>query len=222
MSVSSIINAFGIEQMPKRALWLFANGIADLGLSPDCAAVVVSIESAFNPKALNKYSGASGLLQVMPGLTKNYGFSSAAAVRSASSEEQVKRIVIPHFKSFTGALKSIGDDCGAYYMAVFLPKFISSPDDVVLGEKDSSEIVYGKTTRGAVYAQNFGFDTDHDGVFTVGDVKNFARGYAKKDAQRPRVTVPASLPRAQGDSGVKLGLAVAAGAVIYALTRRRP
>jgi hypothetical protein len=69
-----------------------------------------------------------------------------------------------------------GDDIGDLYMLTFMPAARSKPDSFVLGNKNGGR-VFGLSAA-AVYNQNNAFDSNKDGIFTVGDVKDRIRRYA--------------------------------------------
>lgn len=125
----------------------------ELGLLPNFLAAVMSLESGFDPQAVNKGSGATGLIQFMPATAKLFG-TTVEALRRMSGIEQlqyVKRFYAPHAKK----LELLRD----YYLAVFMPKYIGAPFDTVIARKGE-----------AVYDQNAGLDVDQDGTLTVDDV----------------------------------------------------
>jgi hypothetical protein len=124
-----------------------------LGLDPNGIAAVMSLESGFDPQAVNKNTGATGLVQFMPNTAIAFG-TTVNALRRMSAIEQ-----LPFVRKLFTSKKIRPNVMGDYYMSVFMPAFVGSPADTVLG------------TRGqAVYDKNAGLDVDKDGTLTVGDV----------------------------------------------------
>lgn len=167
-------------------------------------AAIMSLESGFRPDIKNPYADAVGLIQFMGPTARALG-TTTAALRKMSALEQ-----LPYVEKFYR--KAVGvKDPGTLYMLTFLPAFANRDDSFVLGEQDSAEPLYGSTTKGKIYEQNWGFDDDKDGVFTVGDVKSKARGrYASAKAAGSIPIVPEE-PGGFGTvivSGIALGIAV--------------
>lgn len=135
---------------------LALKGVADsLGLDPNYIGAVMSLESGFNPQAVNKNGGATGLIQFMPDTATALG-TSTDALRAMTAIQQLP-FVQKYFAMAGRAIRPATP--GDYYMATFLPAYVGKPDDFVLA------------TRGEpVYDQNAGLDGDGDGTLTVGDV----------------------------------------------------
>jgi peptidoglycan hydrolase-like protein with peptidoglycan-binding domain len=138
----------------------------DIGLDPNLVAAVISFESGFNPQAVNRYSGATGLIQWMP---QNFPRPNLLAL----SAEQQLPLAIAWFKAHGAAGSTRATD---YYLSVFLPAFIGAPSNLTVGRKDSTEplrLPNGKATSlslAKMYAQNPAFDTSGKGYFTIGDI----------------------------------------------------
>lgn len=212
-----LLRADGIERTGEWFRWRLARAKDD-GLSPDCLAAIISVESGFRPEVVNPYSGASGLIGIMPKLAKASTGFSIEQIRTMSAEAQLERIVIPLFKK--RGLEGI-EDCGEWYMSNFLPYYVGKRDDIVIGDKTgASGAIFGGLSTQKIYEQNYGFDTDKDGVFTTGDVKNFMR--AKVNAWRKRSPLivadeepprPKALARSRAKSSFPLLLL--GGVVLY-------
>lgn len=130
--------------------------VADrLGLDPNYIGAVMSLESGFNPKALNKQGGASGLIQFMPATAVNLG-TTAEALRAMSAIQQLP-FVEKYYQAAGRGVRS--DTPGDYYMATFMPAYVGKPAEFVIAERGMP-----------VYDQNAGLDVDGDGTLTVGDV----------------------------------------------------
>lgn len=162
----------------RYALWLMAERLEG---DVNAYAAVMSIESGFNPAATNPGSNATGLIQFMPSTAKQLG-TSVDALRGMSAIQQ-----LAYVEKFYAKAKGVTDP-GTLYMLTFLPAFAYSDDSKVLGEKNGTDVLAGGLTTGKVYAANPGFDGDKDGIYTVGDVKNLARG--RYNAAKAKGAVP--------------------------------
>lgn len=142
--------------------------VADaLGVSSKDLIAIFKQESGGDPKAVNKLSGATGLIQFMPNTARSLG-TTTDELRDMSGVEQLD-YVYKYFK-MVGVKPGMG--LGDLYMAVFMPKYVGAPDNTPLGVNGESGFI------GKVYAQNKGLDRDRDGVITVADVKNSVARYA--------------------------------------------
>lgn len=111
----------------------------------------MAFESNLNPQAVNKYSGAVGLIQFMPSICKAYG-TTADEMLKRSFVEQIP-YVEKHFQPYYKRTKSLSD----MYMAIFMPSFIGKPEEAV---------IFDKTTKPISYNQNKGLDISKDGRIT--------------------------------------------------------
>ncbi|NEN80894.1 transglycosylase SLT domain-containing protein [Paenibacillus elgii] len=128
-----------------------------LQINPDDLMAIMAFESGgINPAAVNRKSGATGLIQFMPSTAASLG-TSTSALAKMSAVEQLD-YVYKYFKPYAGRIHNVYDA----YMVVFLPIGVGKDDDFVLGQKDSTEILAGKLTKGKVYAQNSGLDVNGD------------------------------------------------------------
>lgn len=123
-----------------------------LQTDPDFLMAVMAFESAgtFSASVRNPVSGATGLIQFMPGTARGLG-TSVTALASMTEEEQL-HYVEQYFQPYVGLLGTLED----VYMAVLWPTAVGRPNDYILfDERD-----------GAVYRQNRGLDYDGDGAIT--------------------------------------------------------
>lgn len=127
---------------------------------------IMKQESRVDPKAVNPYSGASGLIQFMPATARNLG-TTVEDIRQMSAVEQLD-YVYKYFKMVGVGNGSLGD----LYMAVFMPKYVGASDNTVLGASGAAGF------SGKVYAQNKSLDRNRDGRITVADVKQSVERYA--------------------------------------------
>lgn len=111
----------------------------------------MAFESNLNPKAVNKYSGAVGLIQFMPSICKSYNTSSMEMLGRSFAEQivYVKKHFLPYYKR----VNTLSD----MYMAIFMPSFIGKPED---------SVIFSKSTKPISYNQNAGLDINKDGTIT--------------------------------------------------------
>jgi len=210
-----IIAAPGIQRVSDWFRWRLVTRAAELGLSADCIAMVISMESGFRANVKNalgyKYAGLIG-----------FGGANYKKALRMSAEEQLDQLVFPHFqKAGLGSSK----DCGDYYMATFMPVFTHSRDDIVIGEKGNNERpCAGCPTKHSLYVANNTpgcpdikgacyFDGDKDGKYTVGDVKNLIRQRASAAASKPRIPIPEKEPP-KPSSGLSRGTGILGTAIV--------
>lgn len=136
----------------------------NLGIDPNWLMIVMYFESGLNPTAVNKISGATGLIQFMP----------ATALRLGTSIDELKTIdaitqldyVEKYLSAYRGKMASLTD----VYLSVFYPAAVGKEDGYILGG-DNAELVA---------RQNKIFDTNKDGVITKAEVTQYIEGYAKR------------------------------------------
>lgn len=129
---------------------------SSLGVKSNDLLAIMKQESGVNPQAVNKSSGATGLIQFMPTTARHLG-TSVEDLHRMTAVEQLD-YVYKYFKMI-GIKPGMG--VGDLYMAVFMPKYVGYDDNHVIS-----------TSGHAVYDQNRGLDRNKDGSITVADVKN--------------------------------------------------
>lgn len=135
---------------------------SNLGIDPNHLIAIMKQESGLNPKAVNKSSHATGLIQFMPRTAKGLG-TSVQALYNMSATEQMPWVE----KYFRANHIKPGMGLGDLYMAVFYPAAVGKSNNHVIGK-----------SGGAVYNQNRGLDRNKDGVITVSDVKQSVARFA--------------------------------------------
>jgi len=93
-----------------------------IGAQPFDLANLINFESGWNPQAVNKRSGATGLIQFMPSTARGLG-TTTAAIKAMSALEQmplVERYLRPYARKGLHTAERL-------YMAVFYPAAISWP-----------------------------------------------------------------------------------------------
>ena len=148
--------------------------IADaLGVSSKNLLAIMKMESRVDPAAVNKQSGATGLIQFMPDTARSLG-TSVEALREMTAVEQLDYV----YKYFKMVRIKPGMDLGDLYMAVFMPKFVGYPNDFVLGQDGGGKVPGTNLSSDLVYKQNKGLDKNKDGSITVADVKSSVQRFA--------------------------------------------
>jgi hypothetical protein len=108
-------------------------------------------ESSLNPQAVNRSTGASGLIQFMPRTAQSLG-TTVEAIRQMSAAQQM-----PYVEKFFQSVRlPSGASAGKLYAYVFLPG------------RANREIL---TQRGENYYEaNKGLDVNQDGQITIADL----------------------------------------------------
>ena len=142
---------------------------AKLGINPSWLMMVMWSESRLNAQAVNKQAGdtddalvrsarrATGLIQFMPDTALNLGTNTVALYRMDAVTQL--QYVYKYFKLWAGKMKSYFD----LYFVTFFPSAIGKPDDYILETPTKSRFTIAK--------QNPFFDTNKDGMLTVGEIK---------------------------------------------------
>ena len=136
---------------PKTAI------VADiLGIKPEWLENVMWIESRLNPQAVNKVTGATGLIQFMPATAQSLG-TTTEALKAMSFDEQMEYVYL-YLRPYRGKMSSQVD----VYLAVFFPVAIGKPDSYVLQTSKLSPALIAK--------QNPAYDLNKDNQITKGEV----------------------------------------------------
>lgn len=211
--MADILAVPGIMRVSDWFRWRLVKRAAELNLSADCIAAVISHESGFRANIKNqlgyKYGGLIG-----------YGGKGYKDAITKSAEWQLDNQILPLYNSFS-YLKG-NDDCGAYLMSTFLPAMATASDDTIIGEKDNfaDKPCPQCPSKGSLYKANYGFDRDKDGVFTVADVKQSVRNIAAGAATKPRIPVSDDeppKPRGNASIGKAAGVFVLAALGIWGI-----
>ena len=171
----------------------------DLGADPAWIANVIQFESRWNPQAVNRFSGASGLIQFMPATAKGLG-TTVEAIRTMTAAQQWP-YVRAYFSRFRGRLRSQAD----VFMAVFYPVAVGKGPDYRFSAKVSAV---------------------NPGIFTAGDYARKALRVARLPTSSPPpavVSSPTSSPgERRGGGGLArrrrtLRISLGVGAAAFAL-----
>jgi hypothetical protein len=159
-----------------------------LGMKPEDLISVMTSESGMNPAAYNP-SGASGLIQFMPGTLNSVGFPGTPdQFRQLSGEEQlpwIQKLIKNRMRYQGGKAFTSG---GQYYVANLWPVALKlpgvergDPDTVILEKSPQSEGGYSKkyldigskikaSDESGAYKANPLFDKEKKGYITLGDL----------------------------------------------------
>ena len=143
------------------------NIASNLGVKTSDLLAIMKFESGVNPAAVNKMSGATGLIQFMPNTASSLGTTTSELAKMTAVEQL--DYVYRYFK-MVGLPK--GANIQDLYMAVFMPVAMGKGPDYVLGQQGAAGF------SGKVYAQNAGLDANKDGVITVADATQKVQRFA--------------------------------------------
>lgn len=143
----------------------------NLGTAPENLLSVISFETGgtFSPSIKNAVNGkATGLIQFMPNTASSLGTSTNELAKMTATEQLsfVERYLSP----FAGKINNLSD----LYMAVFMPKFITSSDNTEIAQEG-----------GTVYSQNSGLDINKDGAITKSEASTKVTGHLKSVLETP-------------------------------------
>lgn len=152
-----------IERIPVAERPGFANRLtqvsAILKTQPNWLLQVFHAESGVNAQAVNKQTGASGLIQFMPATAKALG-TTVEAIRKMTATQQLEW-VLKYFAPYAGRLNSYFD----VYLVVFFPAAIGKGDAWVMQTSRLSPEVIAK--------QNPAININKDGKITVAEFKQY-------------------------------------------------
>jgi len=132
----------------------------DLGIPADWLMAVMYKESGLNHRAVNRHTGATGLIQFMPSTAESLG-TSVYALRNMSNIEQLD-YVKKYYWPLRYKIKSYADA----YLAVFFPAAMAKDDDFVLS---TSQLAADTIAR-----QNSALDYNKDDKLTKAEIERWA------------------------------------------------
>lgn len=144
----------------------------NLGVAEADLLSVMKFESGLDPKARSPYTKATGLIGFMPKTAEDLG-TTVDKLREMSATEQ-----LDYVEKFYKNANVKGMKKGDLYVATFMPAFLKSPDDTIVGLKGSDKdllLPNGKSSRlslGKIYEQNRILDTNNNGNITVGELRS--------------------------------------------------
>lgn len=127
-----------------------------LNIKPIWLENVMWIESRLNPQAVNKVSGATGLIQFMPATARALG-TTTEELRAMDFAEQMQYVYL-YLKPYAGKMQSQVD----VYLAVFFPSAIAKANSFVLQTN--------KLSAQLIAQQNPAYDINRDKQITKGEV----------------------------------------------------
>jgi len=142
----------------------FAEKVKDiaynLGINENWLMAVMFKESTLNHKAVNSYTGATGLIQFMPQTAAGLG-TTTEALKNMSNVEQLE-YVYRYFKPYKYRIKTYVDA----YLTVFFPRAVGKePGYILRTETLPAELIA---------SQNLAMDTNRDFAITKQEVEAFA------------------------------------------------
>tara|TARA_A100001391_G_scaffold166103_1_gene126082 strand:+ start:1801 stop:3600 length:1800 start_codon:yes stop_codon:yes gene_type:complete len=145
----------------------FLKAIEDLsekrGINQSELLGLIASESSFDPKAVNKDTGATGLIQFMPEVAESLG-TTTDEIREMSRAEQVKLID----KYFDMNKLPDNPTAGQLKTNVLMPAYTDKSDDFELMTKNK-QFTDGEAGNPNTYFQNQGLDSNKDGFITIGE-----------------------------------------------------
>lgn len=160
----------------------------ELQIHPSWLMVVMKIECGFNRKAINKVSGAVGLIQWIPRFVAEFVNLPESAtwliqqrIKSMSGVEQLELI-----KKFLWRYRGKMTDPYQTYLAVFWPAALGKSRDYIIGDKGASGI------KGKSYKWNAYLDTKYgnrDNYITIIDIEAFVDHFTPKASSQAKRVV---------------------------------
>jgi len=145
----------------------FLKAIKDLsekrGINQSELLGLIASESSFDPKAVNKDTGATGLIQFMPEVAESLG-TTTDEIQKMSRAEQVKLID----KYFDMNKLPDNPTAGQLKTNILMPAYTDKSDDFELMTKNK-QFTDGEAGNPNTYSQNKGLDYNEDGFVTVGE-----------------------------------------------------
>jgi membrane-bound lytic murein transglycosylase MltF len=124
-------------------------------------------ESRINPKAVNPFSEAVGLIQFMPSTAQSLGTATDELLLMSNLAQL--DFVYKYLRPFAGKINSYID----LYFSIFFPLAINKPLEWIFQAKNLAASL--------VAQQNPAFDLNHDGVLTVAEVQEAMLNFIPKD-----------------------------------------
>lgn len=168
------------------------NVASRLGIDPNWLMAAMYFESGLNPKAVNPYTQATGLIQFMPSTARSLGINQAALL--AMNNVAQLEYVYQYLKPYRNRFKSFID----LYLSIFFPLAIGKPDNWVLQTS--------RLTAKRIAEQNGIFDLNKDNRITVGEIK---KAYLNK--------IPEQYHKLLKPATITVGTVLLTTAIIYGI-----
>lgn len=135
---------------------------AKIGANPADLLGLMASESGLNPQARNR-SGATGLIQFMPGTARGLGTTTDAlyGMNRVQQMDYVEKFLL----KFTPKNPTPGH----LYTSVFLPAFAKKPANYVVAKRGGFRDDWGHHPA-SWYSQNSGLDMNKDGSITIAEL----------------------------------------------------
>lgn len=137
-----------------------------LAISPEWLMIVMYAESGINETAVNKTSGATGLIQFMPKTAIGLG-TTVAKLRMMTNVQQLY-YVYKYFAPYAGKIASVTD----LYKIVFFPAMIGKPSTWILSTSSLSAYTIANANKI--------IDLNRNGQITVAEFEAYVQKYLKK------------------------------------------
>lgn len=154
----NILNRFSIQLDNKEEIFDKIDEISeDLSIESDWLLLTICRESRANPKAINPYTKATGIIQWLPSTARDLKTSTHHIYRMSFVDQL--DLVKKYVNRVNGdkPINSYGD----LYLTVFYPRAVGMPDDYIIGRKNSLIVKYN-------------YPMSNHGIITVKDAKLFA------------------------------------------------
>lgn len=125
---------------------------------------LMQAESRLDPQAVNRGSGATGLIQFMPDTARALGTTTSALY----GMDRVQQMAYVE-RYFAMNRLPRGATAGNLYASVFLPKYTNRPSNFVVARQGGPNDA-GDNANGSWYRQNSGLDLNRDGSITIAEL----------------------------------------------------
>jgi len=126
-------NLWFINKVPANLREAFSQKLIEisskLNIQPNWLMAIFLMESGVNPKAVNKWGGATGLIQFMPNTARGLGTSTANLLKM--DHVQQLDYVYKFYKPYAKYLETGAD----MYLSTFYPLALRKPDNYVIGSE---------------------------------------------------------------------------------------
>ena len=154
-----VLNHFKVKLENEMLIFDKIDHIAKrLDVDPEWILLSICRESRANPKAINPFSNATGIIQWLPSTAIDLG-TTVDKIYNMSFYEQLD--LVEKYILRTGLIKYI-NSYEDFYLAIFYPRAVGKSDDYIIGKKNSLVVKYN-------------YPLSNDGIITVRDFKNYAK-----------------------------------------------
>jgi hypothetical protein len=148
---------------------------AGLGCDPSFLMAAMAFETgeSFSPSVVNRQSGATGLIQFMPG-PKGSAVALGTTTAALATMTAINQLsfVEKYLQPYKNRMHSLSD----VYMTILFPVAVGKPESFVLFSAPS-----------LAYQQNRGLDANHDGAVTKGEAASLVQAKLDRGLGGPRL-----------------------------------